>query len=101
NGGFSFLQGQPGTYSLNRAATSFVDGLGNFGNLGGTIGAGAVTGIVIAEGQAAVNYSLAVRGLAADQISLRDFLANPPATSSFFGPAGAGFPAGDYSVQPS
>jgi cyclophilin family peptidyl-prolyl cis-trans isomerase len=105
NGQFIFFQVLPGTYSLSRdAISSFIDGQSKYGNLGGTPGNNAISTISVAEGQTAVDYTFAVRGLAPSAISLRDFLnTSTPAqqAAQVLPSAGPGFTAADGSVQPS
>jgi hypothetical protein len=77
NGNFTFLDVQPGTYTLTRGNTSiFVDGQATFGNLGGTNGKDKISEIFVAEGQAGVNYDFGIRGLVAGEVSLREFLSD-------------------------
>jgi cyclophilin family peptidyl-prolyl cis-trans isomerase len=101
NGQFVFFQVQPGSYGLSRGSvSSFLDGQASVGNLGGDVGGTAVASIFVGEGQAAVNYNLAVRGLAPSAISLRDFLSSST-SSSFFPSPGSGNASADHTVQPS
>ena len=99
NGNYTFFQLQPGTYSLTQQS-NFVGGEFNFGNLGGTAGTNTISGISVAEGQAAINYNLAVRGLSANFVSLRAFLNTTTNAGIPFQAAGSGSMAVDGTVQP-
>jgi cyclophilin family peptidyl-prolyl cis-trans isomerase len=100
NGQFVFFQVQPGSYGLSPGSGSYLGGQAGVGNLGGDVGGSTTSSIFVGEGQAAINYNRAVRGLAPSAISLRDFLSSST-SSSFFPSAGSGNAAADNSVQPS
>lgn len=89
-GVFSFFNLPAGTYSLSRAPLGeFVAGQDAAGNLGGAAGAGAVSGITVRPGQAGLNYDFAVRGLAPQAISLRQFLNGTTTLFNFLPAPGA------------
>jgi cyclophilin family peptidyl-prolyl cis-trans isomerase len=93
---------QPGTYSLTaNIGGNFVGGEAVAGNLGGTVSSNTITTFTVVQGQAAVNYNIAGRGIGAQLVSLRDFLATPAPDSTIFGTPGPGSIAVDNSVQPS
>jgi uncharacterized protein (TIGR03118 family) len=102
NGSFTFFQVQAGTYSLTANTGSFVGGKASIGNLGGQ-GGNTVSLISVSEGQAGINYNLAVRGFSAQFVSLRQFLSTSTHTlnSSVFPAAGSGIASVDNTVQPS
>ena len=102
NGAFSFFQVKPGTYSLTANTGSFVGGQASIGNLGGR-GTNTVSLISVSEGQAGINYNLAVRGFSTAFVSLRQFLSTSSQTisSSIFPAAGSGIASVDNTVQPS
>jgi len=65
NGAFSFGQLNGGTYSLQAAAhAGFVNTAANGGTAGGTVGTGAITGIVLPANTSAQQYLFAQRALA-------------------------------------
>src|SRR6516165_9124630 len=98
NGQFAFFQVQPGSYGLSRGSVNrFPDGPASVGNFGGDVGGSAIASIFVGEGQAAVNYNLAIGVLERSTISLRDFFSS----STFFPSAGSGNASADHSVQPS
>jgi cyclophilin family peptidyl-prolyl cis-trans isomerase len=100
-GTFTFFQLAPGTYRVSRSTNSnFIDAQSSVGNLGGTVGSDSISTISIAEGQAAVNYNMPMRGVILPLVSLRLFLSTPTPVGSFSSAAGAGFTAADNSVQP-
>jgi cyclophilin family peptidyl-prolyl cis-trans isomerase len=102
SGQYSFLQVQPGTYTVTRGPIrNFGVASTHFGNLGGTATTDAIADITVAEGQAAVGYDFAMVGLDPSLVSLRDFLAVPVVTpSSFLTTPGSGTAMADGSVQP-
>jgi cyclophilin family peptidyl-prolyl cis-trans isomerase len=102
NGSFQFFQVQAGTYSLTANTGAFLGGKASIGNLGGQ-GGNTVSLISVSEGQAGINYNLAVRGFSASFVSLRQFLSTSSHTldSSVFPAAGSGIVAVDNTVQPS
>jgi uncharacterized protein (TIGR03118 family) len=102
NGSFTFFQVQAGTYSLTANTGSFVGGKASIGNLGGQ-GGNTVSLISVSEGQAGINYNLAVRGFSVQFVSLRNFLSTSKHTldSSVFPAAGSGIASVDNTVQPS
>jgi uncharacterized protein (TIGR03118 family) len=101
DGSFKFFQVQAGTYSLTANTGSFVGGKASIGNLGGQ-GGNTVSLISVSEGQAGINYNLAVRGFSAQFVSLRNFLSTSKHTldSSVFPAAGSGIASVDNTVQP-
>jgi cyclophilin family peptidyl-prolyl cis-trans isomerase len=101
NGSFKFFQVQAGTYSLTANTGAFVGGKASIGNLGGQ-GGNTVSLISVSEGQAGINYNLAVRGFSVGFVSLRQFLSTSKHTldSSAFPAAGSGITSVDNTVQP-
>jgi cyclophilin family peptidyl-prolyl cis-trans isomerase len=101
HGDYFFYQLQPGTYQVSRSNVNNV--LGNsisLGNLGGTPRGQTVTNIDLAQGQVGLNYDFAVRGLAAQAISLADFLTTSTSTPIATDSAGTGVDFADGLDQP-
>jgi cyclophilin family peptidyl-prolyl cis-trans isomerase len=88
NGGYQFLNVLPGTYEITGGPVSFLQG-NNAGSTGGSAGTTVVSGITLGSGQS-LTEDVAFRGLAAQAVTLKMFLASTKASDFPALPAGSG-----------